>query len=278
MNSRDRLRRLPLPLLFALAVAVGVTVVTVVQITTLPAPPAVVAPVDTQATALTSGSQTVTFSITAYAGQTVSYKNLAAFGRVSLQANTTGWYYLVNDWMFVVARRVTGNATFTLPTGVSVDVFQYNSTHALVVNRQRSTVVVTKIVTVGTLGWYAYHPVDTVYDSGTINGLTRYMSYRGLSQVSVFRPRADYIAYDPFAKVFRVYFDTVTSTGTVTYKATSLTNATNFVAFTSAVIPANTQYIIDINDVVLSPVWVIFVYKPTANIKSALTVTAQPPP
>jgi hypothetical protein len=272
-NLRDRLRRIPLPLLFALAVAVGATVVMVLQINILPPPPAIVAPIDTSATALTSGSQTVTLTINAYAGQTVVYANIAALGRVSLQANTTGWFYQANDWIYTVVRRGTGNATFTLPTGVTVDVFQYNSTHALVVNRQRNTAVITMIVSVGGTGWYAYHPVTTVYDSATLNGITRYLSYRSLTQINIFRPQYDYVVFDPFAKTFRVYFDVVTSSG-VTSKGTSLTNSSNFAALPSgsSVVPTN-YFIIDINNVVLPPIWVIYRSNPTASVRSALTVT-----
>ena len=273
-DLRDRLRRIPLPLLFALAVAVGATVVMVLQINILPPPPAIVAPIDTQATAHTSGSQTVTLTITAYAGQTVTHANIAALGRVSLQANTTGWYYQVNDWIYTVVRRGTGNATFTLPTGVTVDVFQYNSTNALVVNRQRNTAVITRIVSVGGTGWYAYHPVTTVYDSATLNGITRYLSYRSQTQINVFRPQRDYVVFDPFAKIFRVYFDVVTNTGGVTSKGTSLTNSSNFATLPSGstVVPTN-YYIIDINNVVLPPIWVIYRSNPTASLRSALTVT-----
>jgi hypothetical protein len=274
-NLRDRLRRLPLPLILALAVAVGATVVMVLQITVLPPPPAIVAPADTQATALTSGSQTVTFAITAYAGQTVTYDNIAAFGRVSLQANTTGWYYQANDFIYTVMRRSTGNATFTLPTGVTVDVFQYNSTHALVVNRQRNTAVITRIVSVGTTGWYAYHPVTTVYDTATRNGINRYLTYRSLTQINIFLPRGDYIVFDASTKVFRVYFDVATSSG-ITAQGTSLTNSTSFTALPSgsAVVPTN-YFIIDVNNVVLPPVWVIYRSNPTSSVSSALTIAPQ---
>jgi len=272
-NLRDRLKRVPLPLLFALVVAVGAVVVMVVQINVIPPPPAIVAPIDTQPTEHLSGSQTVTFSVSIYAGQLVTYDNLAALGRVSLESNTTGWHYLVNDWIFAVMRRSTGNATFSLPTGIEVEVFQYNSTHALVVNRQRNTAVIAKIVSVGTLGWYAYHPVPTNYDSDTVDGLNRYLSHRGLSEVYVFQPRHDYVEFDRTNKVFRVYFDVVRSTSR-TLKGTSLTNTTNFTPIQpgSTVMPTD-YYIIDINNVVLPPVWVIFKMAPASSINSALTIT-----
>ncbi len=278
-NIRDRLRKVPIPLLFALAVAVGASVLLVLQINILPPPPAIVTPLDTGPTAHTSGTHTVTLTITGYAGQTISHRNLAAFGRVSLQANTTGWFYQVNDWIYTVVRRTTGNATFTLPTGVTIDVFQYNSTHALVVNRQRNTVVITRIVSVGGTGWFAYHPVTTTYDSATMNGLIRYMQFRGLSQVNVFLPTYDYVTYDPFARTFRVFFDVVTNTGSRTTRGTSISNTTNFVALpaNAAVVPGN-YFIIDINNVVLPPVWVIHVNRYSSTTRSALTISPQPPP
>jgi hypothetical protein len=127
---------------------------------------------------------------------------------------------------------------------------------------------------VGGIGWFAYYPVDTVYDSATVNGLTRFMSFRGLSQVNVFRPRADYVTFDPFAKTFRVYFDVVSSSGSVNAKGTSITNTTNFVALPSgsSVVPTN-YFIIDANNVVLPPIWVIYRANPTSSIRSALTIT-----
>jgi hypothetical protein len=281
MNDlRRKLKKLPLTLLFALAVAVGASVVMVVQIAVVPPPSAIVAPVDTDPTALVTGSYTVMYTVTVYYGQTAEYDNLAALGLVSLQANTTGWYYQVNDWVYTVVRRNTGNAEFTLPSGTTVDVYEYNSTNALVVNTYRYTVLITKIVSVGTTGWHAYHPVYTNYDYTTLNALTSYMASKGLSQVYVFQPRHDYIVFDPSTKVFTVYFDIVTSSGLVTAKGYFLTNTTRFVALEPdyAVIPADTQYIIDGNNVVLAPIWVILTLKPTASINSALTVTPQAPP
>jgi len=271
-NLKDRLKIVPLPLLFALAVAVGAVVVMVVQINVIPPPPAIVAPIDTQPTEHLNGSQTVIFSVPAYIGLPVTHDNLAALGRVSLESNTTGWHYLVNDWIFTVMRRSTGNATFSLPTGIEVEVFQYNSTHALVVNRQRNTVVIAKIVSVGALGWYAYHPVSTNYDSDTVDGLKRYLSHRGTSEVYVFQPRHDYIEFDATSKVFRVYFDVVTSTSRK-LKGTSLTNTTNFTPIQpgSTVVPTN-YYIIDVNNVVLPPVWVIFRMTATSSISSTLII------
>jgi len=279
-DLRRRLRRIPLTLLFALAVAVGASVIMVVQVTVLPPPAAIVAPVDTTPSDVTSGTYTVTFSIPLYYGQTALHTNLAALGLVSLQANTTGWYYQVNDWVYTVVRRQTGDAVFTLPSGVQVEVYHYNSTHALVVNRQRNTVLITKVVSVGTTGWHAYHPVPTSYDTATINALTSYMASRGLIDVYVFQPQHDYIVFDRTTKVFTVYFDTVTSSGAVTAKGMSLTNATSFVALDAgvSVIPDDTYYISDVNNVVLGPVWVIFTLKPSASINSALTVTPQTPP
>jgi hypothetical protein len=277
---KERLRRIPLALLLALTVVVGASVVMVVQITVLPPPAAIVAPLDTAPTDVVQTSYTVVFSISLYYGQTALHNNLAALGYVSLQANTTGWFYQVNDWLYTVMRRSTGNATFTLPTGVTVDVFQYNTTHALVVNRQKNTVLITKIVSVSNTGWYSYHPVTTVYDSATISGLTRYMTYRGLTQVYVFQPRRDYITFDTSTNTFKVYFDAVSNTGSVTAKSYTLSNTTSFTALaaSTSVIPSNTYYQIDINNVVLGPVWVLFYYKPSASMNSALTVSPQTPP
>jgi hypothetical protein len=274
------LKRMPLPLLLALVVAVGATVVLVVQIAVIPPPPAIVAPIETAPTAVESGTHTITLSMTIYAGQTARYSTLAALGYTSLQANTTGWHFQVNDWLFAVMRRDTGNATFTLPNNVVVDVFQYNSSHALIVNRQRNTVVIAKIVTVGGTGWYAYHPVTTNYDSQTINGLTRYMQYRGLSQVHVFRPRQDYVTFDPSTKVFRVFFDVVNSAGQVSQRGTSITNSTNFTVMDKDAVytPSDTYFIIDIHNVVLAPIWVIHMSSPTSSVRTALTITPRLPP
>ncbi len=279
-DLRRRLRKIPLALLLALAVAVGATVFMVVQIAVFPPPAAIVAPVDTAPTDLVTGTHTVLFTISLYYGQTALKSNLAALGYVSLHANTTGWYYQVNDWVYTVVRRDTGDATYTLPTGVTVDVYHYNGTHALVVNRARNTVLITKIVSVGVTGWRAYHPVVTVYDSVTLNALTEYMNSNGLSEVYVFQPRHDYIVFDRYSKVFTVYFDVVTATGSVMYKGRSLSNSTNFTALAadSTVIPDDTLYIIDISHVVLGPVWVIFMLRPTSNITSALAVSPQTPP
>jgi hypothetical protein len=280
MNDlRRRLKRIPLALLFALAVAVGASVVMVVQIYVVPPPSAIVAPIDTTPSAVTEGTYTVTFSISLYYGQRAVYDNLAALGLVSLQASTDGWSYLVNDWIYTVVRRDTGSTSFTLPTGVTVDVYEYNSTHALVVNTQRNTVVITKKVSVGTTGWYAYHPVVADYDTTTLNALTGYMDSKGLTQLYVFQPRHDYIVFDSSANEFRVYFDVVTSSA-VTVKGYYMSDTSGLVALSpgSAVVPTDTQYIINTNNVVLAPVWVTFTYMPTSDMTSTLTVTPQLPP
>jgi len=281
MNDlRRRLKRIPLALLFALAVAVGASVAMVVQILVVPPPSAIVAPIDTDPSALTEGTYTVTFTIHLYYGQRAVYDNLAALGLVSLQADTDGWSYLVNDWIYTVVRRGTGNTSFTLPTGVTVDVYEYNSTHALVVNTQRNTAIITKKVTVGTTGWYAYHPVVASYDTTTRNALTGYMNSKGLTQLYVFQPMHYYIVFDASNNELRVYFDVVTSSGSVTPKGHYMSATSGFEALTanSPVVPQSTQYIIDTNNVVLGPIWVTFTAMPTSDMTSTLTVTPQLPP
>jgi hypothetical protein len=279
-DLRRRLKRIPLALLFALAVAVGASVAMVVQIMVVPPPSAIVAPIDTDPSALTDGTYTVTFTIYLYYGQRAVYDNLAALGLVELRADTNGWSYLVNDWIYTVVRRNTGDTSFTLPTGVTVEVYEYNSTHALVVNTQSNTAIITKKVTVGTTGWYAYHPVVAGYDTTTRNALTGYMTSKGLTQLYVFQPRHDYIVFDATANELRVYFDVVTSSGSVTDKGHYMSATSGFEVLTpgSPVVPANTQYIIDVNNVVLAPIWVTFTAMPTSDMTSTLTVTPQLPP
>jgi hypothetical protein len=279
-DLRRRLKRIPLTLLFALAVAVGASVAMVVQIFVVPPPPAIVAPIDTDPLAVTDGTYTVTFTLTVYYGQRAVYDNLAALGLVELQADSSGWSYLVNDWIYTAVRRDTGDASFTLPTGVTVDVYEYNSTHALVVNTQRNTAIITKKVSVGTTGWYAYHPVVAGYDTTTLNALTGYMTSKGLTQLYVFQPMHDYIVFDASANEFRVYFDVVASSGSVTAKGYYMSATSGFVALApgSPVVPADTQYVINTNNVVLAPIWVTFTAMPTSDMTSTLTVTPQVPP
>jgi hypothetical protein len=277
-NKKDNVRKVPIPLLFALAVLIGATVVLVVQVSVMPPPPAVVAPLDSDASALTSGSQTYTFSVTMFLGRTLVYTNLAALGHVSLSANTTGWYYQVNDWVFTVIRRTTADGTITLPSGTALDIHHINSTHALVVNRGRDTALITKIVSAGS--WQVYHPVAAVYTTSLTSAITGYMSSKGLTVLYVFQPKYDYIEFDRSTKTYRVYFDYVTSSGSVTAKGYSVTNSTNFVSIPSGsgIIPGGTYYVIDSNNIALAPIWVLLVLTPTSDVNSALTVEPQLPP
>jgi hypothetical protein len=278
-KKRDGLRRVPLPLLFALVVLISATVVLVVQIAVLPPPPAVVAPLDSDATTLSTGSQTFTYSVTAFLGRTVVYTNLAALGYVSLNANTTGWYYQVNDWVFTVIRRSTGDASISISSAsITLDIHHINATHALVVNRGRNTAVIAKVVSAGS--WYVYHPVAADYTSDTTGAITGYMSSKGLSALYVFQPKYNYIEFDQASKTYRVYFDYVAASGSVTSRGYSLTNSTDFVALPSGsgVIPSGTYYLADTNNIVLAPIWVLLVYTPTSDTNSALTVEPQLPP
>lgn len=277
-SKKPNVRKVPIPLVFALAVLIGATVILVVQVSVMPPPPAVVAPLDSDASALTSGSQTFTYSVSVFLGRTLVYTNLAALGHVSLSANTTGWHYQVNDWVFTVIRRTTDDGTITLPSGVALDIHHINSTHALVVHRGRNTALITKIV--GTGSWHVYHPVAAAYTTSLTTAITGYMSSKGLSALYVFQPKYDYIEFDRNTKTYRVYFDYVDSSGSVTARGYSFTNSTNFVPIPSGsgVIPGGTHFVIDSNNVALAPIWVLLVLTPTADVNSGLTVEPQLPP
>jgi len=271
---RHNLRRIPIPLMFALAVAVGVAVTIIIQINVLAPPPAVVAPIETSATDLASGTGTYTAAVDVPTGSYAVYPTLAGLGKIQLKANTTGWYYLRYDLFVTVARRSTGDAVFTLATNYKVYVKEINATHAFVFYDVYSTGVVTKKVQVGTTGWYIYHPVVTAYDTATKNAITSLLNSLALTQAYVFQPKSDYVVYDPNLKTYYVYFDTIDNTGTVTARNYHYTNTTSFLP-----VPTNAADIvdgierIDIYNYVLYPTWSLLYTQPTSNVKSAFTIT-----
>jgi hypothetical protein len=259
--------------MLALAVAVGMAVTIVIQVTLYTPVPAVVAPIETPATSLDTGSNTFSVSINAVAGDYVIYPTLAGLGKLQLQANTTGWYYLQNDWIVVVVRRSTGDATFTLSNGYRVYVKEINTTHAFIFFDQYSTGIVAKKVQVGTTGWYVYHPVATAYDTATINAIKGFLSSSGYTFTYVFQPKPDYVSYDPNAKSFYVYFDSVYSDGTVNTKYFYYTNATSFMPVpTSSAVTVSGIERIDTDNYVLYPVWALLYNMPTSDTNYALTI------
>jgi hypothetical protein len=269
-----RFNRLPIPLLLALAVAVGVSVIIVFQITVVPPPPAVVAPIETSATALTSGSTTYTISVSVAQGANVTYPTLAGMGKIQLQANTSGWYYLLqNDLFATVARRSTGNATYVLSNNYRIIIKEINSTHAVVYYDRRYIAVVTQKVQVGNTGWIIYHPVPTSYDSATLNTLRNIISEQRLTYIYVFQPLPDYVRYDYTNKRFYVYVDAVSSSS-VTTKYNSYYNSTNFTPVpTSSPVTVAGITQIDLSNYVLWPIWALLYTQPNSNVNTALTIT-----
>lgn len=270
---RRNLNRIPIPLMLALAVAVGVTVTIIIQITVLAPPPAVVAPIETSAASLDTGSSIYSTSLAVASGYYAVYPTLAGLGKLSLVANTTGWYYLQNDWIATVVRRSTGDDTFTLSNGYKVYVKEINTTHAFVFFDQYSTGIVAKKVQVGTTGWIVYHPVVTSYDATTINAIQNFLSSLGYSYVYMFQPSSDYVTYDPNAKTFYVYFDAVYNDGTVNTKYFYYTDATSFTPVpTSSPVTVSGIEQIDMYNYVLYPVWALLYYQATSSVKSAITI------
>jgi hypothetical protein len=271
---RRGFERIPIPLMLALAVAVGVAVTIIIQITVLAPPPAVVAPIETSATSLDTGSSTYSTSVSVVSGSYAVYPTLAGLGKLQLKANTTGWYYLQDDLVLTVVRRSAGDASFTLSNGWAVYVKEINTTHAFILYTGRTTGVVAQKVQVGTTGWIVYHPVVTAYDAATLNAIKSLMNSLGYQSVYVFQPKSDYVTYDPSTKTFTVYFDYVDNTGAVTAKYYSVTNTTNFVPIpTTTSVTVNGIEQIDMSNYILYPVWALLYYQPTSSVKSALTIT-----
>jgi hypothetical protein len=272
---RRNLNRIPIPLMLALAVAVGVAVTIVIQIVVLAPPPAVVFPIETSATSLDTGSSTYSTSVAVPAGHYAVYPTLAGLGKIRLQANTTGWYYLQNEWVPTVVRRSTGDAVFSLSGGHKVYVKEINTTHAFVFFNQYATGVVARKVQVGSTGWIVYHPVAVDnYDDATKNAIINLLSSLGYANVYVFQPRSDYVEYDLSSKTFYVYFDVVNSDGTINMKSNYFTNTTSFEPVpTSSPVTVNGIERINMYNYVLFPVWALLYYSPTSNVKTALTVT-----
>jgi len=266
--------RIPVPLLFAVAVAVGVTVTIVFQITVVPPSPAVVAPIETSATSLDTGSSTYLISVDVASGSYANYPTLAGLGKLQLKVNTTGWYYLQTDWFVTVVRRSTGDAVFVLSSGHKVYVREINNTHAVIFFDKGTVAVVTQKVQVGTTGWIVYHPVSTGYDSATKTVLQNIVSSLGYSYIYVFQPNVDYVKYDANTKSFYMYLDIISGGGTITVKGGKIINSTSFIP-----IPANTPVTvngieqIDLRNYVLYPTWALLYYQPTSSVNSALTIT-----
>jgi hypothetical protein len=266
--------RIPIPLMLALAVAVGVAVTIIIQIIVLAPPPAVVAPIETSATSLDTGSSTYSTSVAVVSGSYAVYPTLAGLGKLQLMANTTGWYYLQDDLVLTVVRRSAGDADFTLSSGYTVYVREINATHAFILYNGRTTGVVAQKVQVGTTGWVVYHPVVTAYDDATLNAIKNLINSLGYANAYVFQPKPDYVSYDPSTKTFYVYFDYVGSDGTVNPKYQYYTNTTSFMPIpTDSAVTVNGIERIGIDNYVLYSVWALLYYQPTSSVKSGLTIT-----
>jgi hypothetical protein len=267
-----KLHRIPIPLLLALAVAVGATVTIIIQVAILAPVPAVVAPIETPDTAIDSGSATYTISIDVAFGEHAVYPTLAGLGKLRLETNTTGWHYMANDWIVTVVRRSPGDATLTLSGGGKVYVREINATHAFILYDKHNTGVVIKKVQVSATGWYVYHPVSTSYDATTRNVITSLMNSLGLSTVYVFQPKSDYVKYDPNTKKFSVYFDSVSSDGSVKLKDLQMDNATSFISISSPVTVNGIERVNTYN-YVLYPVWTLLYHKFNADTRTAITIS-----
>jgi hypothetical protein len=234
--------------------------------------PAVVAPIETPATALDSGSATYTISIDVAFGEHAVYPTLAGLGRLRLETNTSGWHYMANDWVVTVVRRSPGDAVLTLSDGGKVYVKEINATHAFVLFDKYNTGVVAKKVQVGATGWHVYHPVSTSYDTATRNAITSLMDSLGLSTVYVFQPRSGYVVYDPSTKRFSVFFDSVSDDGSVKLKDRRMDNTTSFLPITSPVIVNGIERV-NIYNYVLYPVWTLLYHKFDSDTRTTISIT-----
>jgi hypothetical protein len=261
--------------MFALAVAVGVAVTMVIQITSLPAPPAVVAPIETHVT----GPSTYSMSLTEVTGYYVSYKTLAGLGKLQISVNTTGWYYLQNDWVVTVVRKSTGDATFPLSSGSLIYVREIDDTRAFIYNSGQNVGVVAQKVPVGTTGWIVYHPITTDYDSSTARVITGILAGT-LSPIYVFQPSPYYVGYNRNSKTFFVCFDSVTTdfyyldAVVVNRGAVCYTNTTSFTPIpTDSPVTVSGIERIDADNYVLYSVWAILDYKPNSSVNTALIIS-----
>jgi hypothetical protein len=274
-----RYNRIPIPLILALAVAVGVTVTIVIQITVVHPLPAVVLPIEIPLMALESGTYTYTTSISVTPGSYALYSTLAGMGKIQLQANTTGWYYQLNDWVITVVRRSTGDAVFEVADsyGYRVYVKEINNTHAIVFHDGYGIAIIAKKVQVGNTGWIVYHPVATDYDQTTLDAILNLMNNLGYTLISVFQPKPDYVVYSPSTRTFYVYLDDILidMNGVSLYrKQTYLTNVTKFIPVpTDSAVVVNGIVQASSSDYVLYPVWVLLYYQTDSNVNSALTIT-----
>jgi hypothetical protein len=260
--------------MLAVAVAVGVAVTIIIQVSIYPPVPAVVAPIETTATSLESGTSTYTISIDAVSGDYVIYPTLAGLGKLQLTAGAAGWYYLANDWIPTLVRRSASDAVLTLGDGSKLYVNEINSTHAFIFYQKYSIGIVAAKVQVGTTGWIVYHPVATAYDTATLNTIKNLMTALGYLNAYVFQPKPGYVAFDSNTKTFQVYFDTVYSDDTIQVKGYYMTNTTNFGPLPpNTDVPVNGIERLSTYDFVLYPVWVLLYDMPTSNGNYPITIT-----
>jgi hypothetical protein len=271
---RIELKRIPIPMLLALAVAVGVAVTIVIQITVVPPPPAVVMPIETDATDVPAGTTTHVISLSVPAGAYAIYSTLAGMGKLQLETDTTGWYYLQNDWIATVVRRSPGNATYVLTGGARVVIREINNTHAVVFYDRNSVVVVAQKVQVGTTGWYVYHPVTTSYPAEVRNTIVNILNSLGFSFAYVFQPSPNYVRFDPNTRRFTVHFDTISSNGQVGIRDYSRSNGTRFTPIPAdSAVTVNAILQIDMNNYVLFPTWLLLYYQTSTSVDVAITIT-----
>jgi hypothetical protein len=270
-----RYNRIPIPLILALAVAVGAAIAIILQVTALAPTPAVVAPIETPPASFEAGFGVYIIPMSVSSGSYANYPTLAGMGKLKLAANTSGWYYQLNDWLATVSRRSTGDAVFELRNGYRVYVREVNDTHAVVLYTRHNTAVVTAKVQVGNTGWIVYHPVVTAYDGNILDTIVGLMNDLGYTHIYVFQPKHDYLMYDPSTKTFYVYFDVVEVNNGVSVhkKQAYFTNTTSFIP-----VPVNYDVTvdgierIDSSNYVLYSVWALFYYPTLFSFDSMLAI------
>jgi hypothetical protein len=136
------------------------------------------------------GETTKTFYITI--GRSVRYATIVAFGNVTLETNTTGWYvFLAMRDVAPVGASSTlpwGHINATLRDGSVFELWNYNNTHGVVVrDTGMKHIWAAQIVKVGEV--YVWHPV--VAD----DALRDYVKTLG-APIRLYEPTLDYLAFD----------------------------------------------------------------------------------
>jgi hypothetical protein len=259
------MRRIPIALIIAAVVAIGITVMITITVIRLQPSGGILILFKPGVTGISYVYQVLVGTTT------VSHLLPVGYGKFTLNANTTSWYYHVETGMpyiIAVSKPFSGVATVNI-----------GGTNYYICNSSNYGAVIRATDRLGWVGDWVYSGSFYVLNVRNVTDSTNYqtcpkniITTAGWTNALLYEPRGDYFTYDLSTKTIKAFYDTIDSAGTITAKAGSVTITPKWTALS-----ANTNVLVGYygfdssNTIMYYPTFIFAYYNGTVSTLLKIT-------